>query len=111
MRHGDGVAGEDVEAIDTAECGPERARVIKVEQHSVATFTPKPLQIRLLAHADTNACVSWISVEILQNEASGLASDAHQENKWLAIVCHHFAPDGCDYSEGKRRGAAQRMIR
>ncbi len=69
VRHGDRVAGQDIEPIDTAERGPECARIVEVEQHRVATFIAKPLQILLVAHPDTDACVARIFVEILQDVA------------------------------------------
>ena len=95
VRHGDRVAGQDIEPIDTAERGPECARIVEVEQHRVATFIAQPLQILLLAHPDTDACVARVSVEILQNEVAGLAGDAHKEDEWAVVGRHDCSPVVC----------------
>lgn len=85
VRHRNRVAGQDFEPVDTAERGAQCARIVKVEQHSIAAFTAKTLEILLLAHSDTDACVARVLVKIFQNVTAGLAGDPHEEDEWAVV--------------------------
>jgi hypothetical protein len=81
-----------VQPIDTAQRRTEGSRIIEVEQHGVATLLAKPLQIRLLAHADAYTGIAWVLVEILQDQAPGLAGDAHEEDEGTGDGRHECSP-------------------
>jgi len=95
VRHCDCVAGQDIEPIDTAKRRAQCERIVEVKQYRIAPFLSKALEIFLLAHPDTDACIARVFVEIFQNVTTGLAGDAHKENEGTIVGFDDRSPVIC----------------
>jgi hypothetical protein len=91
--HRNGVAGEDIHAIDAVQRRTEGARIVQVEQDCIAPFGQQPVPIRLLAYADADAGIARIAVELFQNQSAGLTGGAHEENKGAGFGGHLWPLD------------------
>lgn len=69
MRHGDGIAGENVHTVYAAERRAECARIVEIEHDRIVPLGAQSIQILLLSRTDPNARATGVADELFATHA------------------------------------------
>ena len=91
VEHGDGVAGQEEQAVHPGEGRPERLRVVQVEQDRLLASGPQLLDIGLLAGGEPHLHPAGVTAELVHDQPPRLAGGPDDEGGRL-LGSHVVAP-------------------